>query len=282
MKDINIVYVNYFTKEDLLKSLEGLFFDILECPYDVRVTVVDNSQNQDGVKEVLEIKFPKVKYIDAGANVGFGKGNSLGFKDAPARYYFALNTDTYILPEAKTIERIIKFMDAYPKIGCIGPKLVNMDNTLQYACYRFDWRSIAIKPLKHINLDSKYKWVKKYTDRLSMKDFSHNETRPVDWVLGAALVVRREVAEEIGWFDGRYFMYMEDCDWCRTMWDHGWPVYYVHDIIIQHRHARQSAQVPGILKALLKNKLARLHLLSWIYYMWKWRGKSKYYYGEPT
>ncbi len=275
--DINIVYVNYFTKEDLLKSLESLFFDILECPYDVQVTVADNSQNQDGIKEVMEMRFPKVKYIDSGGNIGFGKGNSLGFQAVPARYYFSLNRDTIIPPRSDTVERIIKFMDAHPKIGCIGPKLINMDGSLQSTCYRFDWRSIVIKPLKQINFDKKYDWVKKYTNRLLMKDFGHNETRPVDWVLGAAMVVRQEVVDEIGWFDERYFMYMEDCDWCRTMWDKGWPVYYAHDIVIQHAYARESAKIPGIVKALIKNKLARIHLVSWIYYMWKWRGKYKYY-----
>ena len=277
MKDINIVYVNYFMKEDLLKSVESLFCDISACPYDVQVTVADNSQNQDGIKEVLAEKFPQVKYINIKINVGFGKGNTIGFKEARARYYFALNRDTIILPNSHTVERIVKFMDEHQKIGCIGPKLINMDGALQFNCYRFDFRSIAIKPFKQINFDRKYNWVKKYTNRLLMKDFDHNKNRPVDWVLGAALIVRQEVVDEIGWFDERYFMYLEDCDWCRTMWDKGWPVYYVHDIVIQHAYARESAKIPGIIKALLKNKLARLHLLSWIYYMWKWRGKYKYY-----
>jgi GT2 family glycosyltransferase len=128
-----------------------------------------------------------------------------------------------------------------------------------------------------MNLDKKYSFVKKYTDRLLMKDFDHEQTQPVDWVLGAALVVRKEVVDKIGWFDTRYFMYMEDCDWCRTMWENNWPVYYVHDIIIRHRHERESAKVPGIIRALIKNKLARIHLASWLKYLWKWRNTHKYY-----
>lgn len=277
MKDINIVYVNYLTKDDLLKSVESLFCDISNCPYDVQVTVVDNSQNQDGLKEALATKFPKVTYIGTMENVGFGKGNSIGFQAVPARYYFALNRDTIIPTNTRVVERIIKFMDEHPKIGCIGPKLINMDGSLQSTCYRFDLKSIIIKPFKQISFDKKYNWVKKYTDRLLMKDFDHNKVRPVDWVLGAAMIVRKEVVDEIGWFDERYFMYLEDCDWCRTMWEHGWPVYYVPEIVIQHAYARESAKIPGIFKALLKNKLARLHLLSWVYYMWKWRGKNKYF-----
>ena len=168
-------------------------------------------------------------------------------------------------------------MDEHPKIGCIGPKLLNTDGTLQYSCYRFDWQSILIKPLKQINFDKKYKWVKKFSDRLLMKDFDHNSTMPVDWVLGAAMVVRQEVIDQVGSFDERYFMYLEDSDWCRTMWNHGWSVYYVHDIIITHKYTRESAKIPGIIKALVKNKLARIHLKSWLQYVWKWRLNFKYF-----
>ena len=168
-------------------------------------------------------------------------------------------------------------MDVHPKIGAIGPKLINMDGSLQYSCYRFDLSSILIKPLKQINWDEKYKWIKKHTDKLLMKNFDHNETRPVDWVLGAALLVRKEVIDQIGWFDEKYFMYLEDADWCHRMWEKGWPVYYVHDMLIKHKYARDSAKVPGILKALFKNKLARIHLKSWLKYMWKWRGNHRYY-----
>lgn len=272
MKDMNIVFLNYKCKDDILLAVESLLKDIQGSRFDVSITVADNSLNSDGIKESLLERFPSVKYVDSGGNVGFGKGNTLGFKQFESRYYFALNRDTIIPENSKTVDRLIEFMDAHPKIGCIGPKLLNMDGSLQYSCYRFDFFSILIKPLKQINWEDKIAWVKKHADRLIMKDFDHNSTKPVDWVLGAAMVVRREVVEEIGWFDERYFMYLEDCDWCRNMWGHGWPVYYVHDIEILHRHARESAKVPGIINALLKNRLARIHAKSWINYLWKWRG----------
>jgi GT2 family glycosyltransferase len=288
MKDINIVFVNYFMKADILEAVASVLKDIANCPYNIQITVADNSQNQDGIKEDLAAQFPpalrhsfgggeSVKYVDCGGNVGFGKGNTIGFKATPARYYFAFNPDTIVLENSRTIERIVKFMDDNPKIGCIGPKLLNSDWTLQYSCHRFDLPSILIKSFKQINFDKKYKWVKKHSDRLLMKDFDHNETMPVDWVTGAAMVVRQEVVDSIGWFDERYFMYLEDCDWCLTMWENGWPVYYVHDIIIMHKHARESAKVPGIFNALIKNKLARIHLVSWLKYLWKWRRHHKYY-----
>ena len=277
MFDINIVFVNLMMKDDIIRAIESLERDILNCPHSVKIIVSDNSLNKDNIKEDLARKFPAVDYIDCGGNVGFGKANTIGFKKYPARYYFSLNRDTIIPENSAVIEKIIRYLDTHPKIGCIGPKLLNLDGSLQYSCYRFDLPSILIKPLKQINWDQKYKLVKKFADRLLMKEFDHNETRPVDWVLGAAMIVRREVADQLGWFDERFFAYLEDCDWCRTMWENGYPVYYVHDIVISHAHARESAKVPGIIRALIKNKTARIHLASWIKYLWKWRGNHKYY-----
>ena len=277
MRDINIVLLNYFCKDDILAAVASVRADVAGSPYDIQITVADNSENKDDLREALYQQFPEVKYINSGGNVGFGQGNTNGFKAAPARYYFALNRDIIVPRSTKVIERLVKFMDEHPKIACVGPKLVNMDGTLQFSCYRFDLPSLLIKSLKQINWDKKYRWVEQYTNQLLMKDFDHNETRPVDWVLGAALLVRQAVVSQLGWFDKRYFMYLEDCDWCRTMWERGWTVYYVHDIVIQHRYARESAKVPGIVKALFRNKLARIHLISWLKFLWKWRGQHRYY-----
>jgi GT2 family glycosyltransferase len=276
MKDLSIVLVNYYFKQDILQALLSLTQDISECPYDIQITVVDNSGNADGIGKALHEQFPQVTYINAQKNLGFGQGTTLGFKAHTARYYFALNPDTFIPAQSRVIERLIKFMDDHPKIGCIGPKLVNMDGSIQPSCFRFDPASIFVKPFKQINWDKKYRLIKRLTSRLSMDDFSHDRTQPVDWVLGAALMVRHEVVAAIGWFDERYFMYLEDCDWCRTMWEAGWSVYYVHDIVIKHRYTRQSAKVPGLFKALVRNRLARIHLKSWLKYMWKWRGQWKF------
>ncbi|MBU0660799.1 glycosyltransferase family 2 protein [Patescibacteria group bacterium] len=276
MKDINIVFLNYMMKDDILRAIESLVADITGSVFDIQITVADNSENKDNIKEDLAKKFPQVDYVDAGGNIGFGAGNMKGFERTEARYYFALNRDTIIPKGTQVIDQMITYMDEHLKIGCIGPKLLNMDGTLQYSCYRFDFKSIFIKPLKQINFDKKYKWVKKHTDRLLMKDFDHNSTRPVDWVLGAAMMVRKEVMNNTGGFDDRFFMYLEDADWCHRMWEAGYPVYYVHDIVIKHVHARDSSKVPGIFKALFKNKLARIHLVSWMKYLWKWRGNYSY------
>lgn len=277
MKDINIVIVNYFNKEETLRAVKSIFFDLENSNFDFIVVVVDNSQNKDNIQSDLEAKFSKVKYINTGSNLGFGKANNIGFKAYSARYYFALNSDAYLEENKNTIAELINFLDRNKKIGIVGPKLKNLDNSLQHSCYRFNKSSILVKPFKHINWQKKYKKIKVNADKLLMGDFDHNETRPVDWVLGAAMVIRHEAVEKTGWFDERYFMYLEDADLCMRMWESGWPVYYLHNICVYHKYSRESSKIPGIFRALIKNKLARIHLLSWLKYMWKWRKHFKFY-----
>ncbi len=277
MTDVTVVFVNYKMKADILRAAAAVISDLSGSALSVEIVVVDNSANVDGIREALSSALPSVKYIDAGGNVGFGTGNTIGFKTYPARYYFALNRDTDMNGGTKVMDRLVAFMDANPLVGICGPKLVYPDGRLQSSCYRFDLPSILVKPFKQAKLDEKLPLVKRLVSRLQMADFDHASTRPVDWVLGAALLVRGEAIQEVGWFDERYFMYLEDCDWCRTMWERGWKVYYVHDIEITHVHERESAKVPGIISAILKNKLARIHGASWFRYLAKWSFKHRNY-----
>jgi GT2 family glycosyltransferase len=152
MKDLHIVLINYFCKEDIFNAADSLLKDAAISKYDVQITVVDNSLNQDGIKSELEIKFPTVLYVNGEKNLGFGKGNVKGFKSVSARYYFALNRDISIPANTNVLGRLIDFMDRNPQIGCIGPKLVNSDGTIQHSCFRFDLNSILIKTLKNISM----------------------------------------------------------------------------------------------------------------------------------
>ena len=242
MTDVTVVFVNFRMKADILRAAAAVLFDLTGTSVSAEVVVVDNSQNNDGIKEALAQELPTVRYIDAGGNVGFGRGNTIGFKAFPARYYFALNRDTDINKDSKVIERLITFMNANPLVGICGPKLVYPDGRLQYSCYRFDLPSLLVKPFKQTRFQQTLPIIKNLVSRLQMTDFDHASTRPVDWVLGAALLVRGEAIQEVGWFDDRYFMYLEDCDWCRTMWEKGWKEYYVHDVEITHVQEREKAK----------------------------------------
>jgi len=273
MKDIHIVIVNYKMKDKISVCLDTLFAELAQTDLQVQVTVVDNHSQDDSIA-YLKNKFPQVHYIAQDENVGFGRSQNKGMLSCDATYYFALNPDTVFHPDQKTIERLYTFMKTHPKIGMISPKLVYPDGSLQYSCWRYP---SFLQPFFQRTTLGKTSWGQKKVDYHHMKDFDHNKTIPVDAIMGSAMFVRKKAIDEVGMFDTRYFMYYEDIDWSLSMWEKGWPVYYVHDIVLTHIHGRGSASVPGVFRALFKNKLARIHVKSWVKFLWKWRGKKKYY-----
>lgn len=273
MKDIAIIVVNYKMKEHIEKCFSSLFPEITASSLQIEVVVVDNASH-DGIELFLKEKYPRVKCILLQENCGFGRAQNIGMQSVDAKYYFVLNPDTFFRPGEQTLEKMFRFMESHTNVGMIGPKLLNEDGTLQSSCWRFP---TFFQPVLSRTVLGQKGRGKKISDHYFMKDFDHNSTRPVDVVMGSAMFVRAEAVRQVGGFDEKFKMYFEDTDWCLRMWEKKWSVYYVHDIILVHTHRRGSAEIPGIIRGFLKNKLARIHFLSWLIYMWKWRDVSKYY-----
>ena len=111
---------------------------------------------------------------------------------------------------------------------------------------------------------------KREMDRYMMLDWDHAETRDVDYLLGACLVVRREAYEKVGGFSPEFFMYFEDQDWCRRMWLAGWRVVYYPGASMIHYHRRETAE--GNFLQQLRNPLTRAQMKSARIYFKKYRG----------
>lgn len=272
MFDVSVIIVNFNMKGQIDRCLASLFEDIRETNLLVDVVVVDNGSS-DGSREMLKEKYPHVRLLAQSKNLGFGAAQNLGLESVPSRYYFVLNPDTYFYPGEKSIKKLFDFMELDKKVGIVGPKILYPDGTIQYSCYRFPslWHPFFIRT------ELANKKGKKYQRYFAMKDYDHKETRPVDWLMGSALFIRASALAEVGKFDESYWMYYEDGDLCRRFWEKGWGVYYFPKTSIEHVYSRGSAAVGGVFSALLKNNLARIHVVSWLKYMWKWRGNNKFY-----
>jgi len=265
MYDINIVIVNYKNKDDISVCLKSLFEDLKNSNLKAIIHIVDNSQNIDGIKEFLEEKYAQVNYINPGSNIGFGKANNIGFKKAKAKFYLALNPDIEFI-NTGTLEKMVDFLRKNTKIGIIGPKLLNLDGSIQNSCYRFP--HLFDQFYRRFNF--KIKYFKRKVDYYLMQDFDHNKNIPVDWIMGSFMLVRSELTNDIGFFDDRFFMYFEDCDWCRRASQANFQVYYMSDIVVKHRHKRDSAKGKNYILSILTNPVLRIHLKSWLKYFWKW------------
>jgi len=259
--DLSVIIVNYQSlakTQKCLKAVEASDFDGLSH----EVIIVDNASGDD--VESLKMNFPHIKIIKSPDNPGMGEGNNLGMKNAYGNFFLILNPDTYV--EKNSIKILFQHMKNNPRIGAIGPKLLNPDGSLQFSCLRFP--KIYLPAMRRTFLG---KFFKTELNRFMMADFSHNEVREVDWMLGSALMIRRGVLDKIGpAFDKRFFMFFEDTDLCRRVKTAGFAVTYLPSAVAVHDHARGSAKGLWFI-APFTNKLARAHIASWIKYFWKWK-----------
>lgn len=270
MLDIAIIIVNYKMADHIEKCLASLAYELNATPLSFRMVIVDNASN-DHVDEVISrsILSPHITLIHKEKNTGMASGVNVGLSSIEARYYFILNPDTVFF-ESASIYRLVKWMDAHTLVGMMGPKLLNDDGTLQFSCWRFP---SFLTPLFRRTRFGATRRGKKILSSFHMKEWDHNRTQPVDCIMGSAMVVRNTALQQVGVMSDDYFMYFEDIDWCRRFWQKHIPVYYFHEVRIYHKHQRDSAKVEGI-KALLFNRMTRVHVASWLKYLWKWRGQT--------
>ncbi|RJQ33234.1 glycosyltransferase family 2 protein [Candidatus Parcubacteria bacterium] len=263
--DLSIIILNYNNK-NLAKELLKNLTEELSLPYNFEIIVVDNA-SYDGLDDIIKEKFPQVKFIQSDKNGGFAYGNNLGIKEAKGKYIIIMNPDLAILSNA--LEVMYQYMEDHPEVGLAGPRLINADKSIQYSCTRFpDWRL----PFYRRTLLSETKAGQKWLDNYLMKDINHYQNIYVPTVFGACMIFRRDVLSKVGLLDDRYFMYMEDLDWSRRFWENGYKVAYIGRAEIIHLHRRQSA-AESLLKV-LRSKTARHHILSFIKYLAKFKGKK--------
>lgn len=259
--DVSIIIVNYKEPGFLRQCLRGIELAAPRLQYEV--IVVDNDSRDESIRTVRD-RFPDVHLIVQPKNRGLAVANNVGLRVAHGRYVLLLNPDIALFKGA--LEVMVDYLDRHHDVGVIGPKLLNPDGTVQLSCYRFQSPIVPILRRTPLGLLPRARpMLRSYL----MLDWDHADTRPVDWVLGACMMVRRSAVDRIGLMDERYFMYFEDVDWCRRFWNAGWKVVYLAPTSIVHYHRRMSAESPGLNGVF--QKLTRIHIQSGIKYFLKYR-----------
>ncbi len=254
--DISIIINNYETKGLLKQCLKGIYSHPPKVEYEI--IVVDNN-SRDGSAAMVREKFPSVKLMASDKNLGHHRGNNLGIKNSTGRYFLILNTDIALLDDS--IDKMYRFMEAKPEAALVGPKLKNPDGTVQMSCMRFP---DTLVPIYRRTIFGRLPGAKRAISNYLMTDFSHNETRAVDWILGACMMVRRSAVDKVGLLDEDLFLYFGDVAWCRKFWQAGYKVYYLADTNVVHYHKRESAQ-SGIF-----SKIFWIHIVDWLRYLRKY------------
>lgn len=264
--ELSIIILNYKTKGLVKQCLKNLIANMGDLSYEI--IVVDNNSN-DGIEQMLKEKYPEVRFIQSGKNLGFAGGNNVGMRQAQGKYLMILNPDITILNNA--VEKMVKFMDANPDVALAGPRLINPNGSCQVSCRTFI-------ETKHIILLRtplfKLPFAKSILDKHLMADFDRLSNRQVECLHGACLIARKSAVDKIGMFDERYFMYFEDIDWCRRFWQANYKVYFIGEA--EMVHLLEKASDHGSWNFWKLDKTTRWHLASWFKYIFKYLGEKNH------
>lgn len=232
MVDLTISIVNHKHRDLLSPLLDSIQALTQRVSYETYV--VDNAPG-DGSAEMIRIQYPWAHLICNEQPQGFAANNNQVLRQGQGRYVVLLNDD--MLLENDALDRLVAFMDATPQAGAVGCKLLNRDGSLQRSC----WRGFPSSETLMIDLFylskwlSRLSWVRQFEATLQ----TANEPTEVDHLLGACLMVRREIVDQIGLLDENFFMFLEETDWCYRIKKKGWCIFWVPDGRITH-YGQQS------------------------------------------
>jgi GT2 family glycosyltransferase len=209
--DLSVIIITLNNKKILEECIDSVKRSTKSISYEI--IVVDNNST-DGTQALIRSKHPDVKLIGNEKNLGFSAANNKGLKIAAGRYSLLLNDDTYVRDDA--FGKIVKFMDGRSDIGICGPKLLNIDGSVQ----------------RQGSILSAYKW--------------HSMTPvEVDFVLGACLFIRATALEKIGLLDENLFFYNDDLDLCKRARKASFKVVYFPGAQVYHYGGYGSKRTPG-------------------------------------
>lgn len=254
--DLTIIIVNYNSRKDLERCLQSIEEAGLSCPHEI--VVVDNASH-DGSQSSVRDAYRKVRLLASSTNLGFGRAVNEAFRQTVGAYVLVLNPDIVVRPDS--IERLHRYMASHQDVALCAPKLLNEDGTLQYSC-RTDY-SLGVYLFRRTPLGRWLPGHRIISDHL-MTSWDHAAPRDVDWVLGAAFMLRRSAFQDSLVMDERFFLYFEDVDLCLRLRRAGWRVVYNPESVMVHAHQRASAG--GLL-----SRAKVEHLKSWLKFEWKHR-----------
>lgn len=222
-----------------LKALLPSIYSELPPPESDKVEViyVDNCST-DGSVEFIREHYPQVTIIQNHQALGFGENNNKGVLASHGEYIAIINPD--IVLQKGSLSTIYDYAVAHKDAGIIVPQLLNPDGSLQYSVRRYiTLKKLTARELTHGKDSSNNREVSDYL----CKDIDYNQTQEIDWAIGAAFFMSREVYAELGGFDTDYFLYMEDEDMCLRSWKIKRPVIYYPKSKMIHNHLRASSKL---------------------------------------
>lgn len=256
MIDLSIVTISTNEAHQLVDSIES----VLAGRGDLKIEyfIVDNA-SADGTSELVS-RYPEITLIKNSKKRGFSTNNNLALMRSTGRYVLLLNPDTIL--DKDTLPGMIAYLDAQPGIGAASCKLLNPDGTVQYNARNFPTiLTVLLRWIGFERLCPDSKVIGHYL----IREWDRQNARDVDWIIGAFLMVRREVINSVGLLDVAFDpLYFEDIDWCYRIKKSGWRVCFIPDYKIVHLYDRESARS-------IVNRMTVIHFINMVRFFHKHR-----------
>jgi GT2 family glycosyltransferase len=256
MSSMSVAIVNHNTREQLLACLATVEPERPEL-----VVVVDNAST-DGSVESVRAKYPWVQVLPNSTNPGFGTAANQAIAGCPSPYVLLLNSDTRL--QRGSLQVLTTYLETHPQAAIVGPRLTNLDGTLQVSCFPFETplylflhESMIGSWLRHIPL---------LRERY-LPTWAHDRARVVPWVMGAALAIRKTAFDAVAGFDESFFMYSEEVDLCYRLRKAGWQVHFAPVTDVTHVRYASTNQQPGAMRIWLYR--SRMHFYRRHYSWWR-------------
>lgn len=227
---LDVAIVSYRCERLLRDCLSTLLANGPSRP--MRVHVVDNASG-DGTAEMVRREFPTVELTESPENLGFGAANNVAIAAGEAPYVLVLNPDTRVPPGS--LDRLLGVLDERREVGMAGPRLELEEGGFDHASRRsFPTPLSALGHFTGLG--------RRGSGRLAAYRAPEVEAGPVEAINGAFMLIRRAALEEVGSFDERYWMYMEDLDLCYRFAERGWVTWFEPSATIVHVKAGTSGK----------------------------------------
>lgn len=227
------VLLNYRTADMTLKALEVAVRETAGIAG--TITVVDNDSRDGSYEKIRDTVaargWDRVRVVASGRNGGFGAGNNvamrLGLPDgSKPDFVYLLNSDAF--PEPGSIQILLNALLANPKLGFAGGHTFGQDGAFHNTAFRFPSIQSEFESAAATG------FISRLLRRHIVAIPEPTTSMDVDWLAGASLMIRRQVLDDIGLFDERYFLYFEETDLCLRARRAGWGARYVKDSRIMH------------------------------------------------
>lgn len=254
--DLSIIIIEYFSVEDVKASVSE-FCKKCKGEFSFEIIVSSNSCYPPDRQKELQQELPEVRWLFNEKNGGFAYGMNRGLKNAKGNALLISNPDARLKTSLKSA---LDFLGSHPDCGILGVRIEDSSGVLQDSCREFMWpMEMLYRQLIRFFLSK---------DVLIDKKMDYTKIQTVDWIIGAFILMRRDVYEKVGGLDEGYFLYVEDMDLNYRVRNEGYQVYYFPEVIVEYKGDRKSTKALFQKKKLI-SRYAFKHLKSYIRFLRK-------------